>query len=53
MCLFASIAKYGHSDHETKITIEFTWGEWAIAMHGRYESHVLFISFTDIYYVDI
>ena len=26
-------------------------GEWAIAMHGRYESHVLFILFTYICYV--
>jgi len=24
MCLFSSIAKYGHSDHETELTIEFT-----------------------------
>src|SRR5258708_27154466 len=26
-----------------------TWGEWAIAMHGRYESPILFISFAYIY----
>jgi hypothetical protein len=30
-----------------------TWGEWAIAMHGRYESHILFILFTYICYVHI
>ena len=24
MCWFTSIAKYGHSDHETEITIEVT-----------------------------
>jgi hypothetical protein len=28
-----------------------TWGEWAIAMHGRYESPVLLILFTHICYV--
>jgi hypothetical protein len=28
-----------------------TWGEWAIAMHGRYESHILFISITCVYYI--
>jgi hypothetical protein len=28
-----------------KITTN-TWGEWAIAMHGRYESPILFILFT-------
>ena len=30
---------------------EATWGEWAIAMHGRYESHILFIS-KNVYYID-
>src|ERR1700733_1891373 len=30
---------------------KITWGEWAIAMHGRYESPILFISFTYICYV--
>jgi hypothetical protein len=28
-----------------------TWGQWAIAMHGRYESHLLFISITCVYYI--
>jgi hypothetical protein len=28
-----------------------TWGEWAIAMHGRYKSHILFISITCVYYI--
>jgi hypothetical protein len=31
--------------------VEVTWGEWAIAMHGRYESPVLLILFTHICYV--
>jgi hypothetical protein len=26
-------------------------GEWAIAMHGRYKSHILFISITCVYYI--
>jgi hypothetical protein len=30
-----------------------TWWEWAIAMHGRYESHILFMSFTYVYYIPI
>jgi hypothetical protein len=29
--------------------LDFTWGEWAIAIHGRYESPILFISFAYIY----
>src|SRR6202034_470924 len=28
-----------------------TWGEWGIAMHGRYESYILFILFTHICYI--
>src|ERR1700683_816532 len=29
----------------------FTWGEWAIATHGRYESYILLILFTHICYI--
>ena len=28
-----------------------TWEEWAIAMHGRYESYILLILFTHICYI--
>src|ERR1700685_19197 len=28
-----------------------TWGEWAIATHGRYESYILLILFTHICYI--
>ena len=31
--------------------VSLTWVEWAIAMHGRYESPVLLILFTHICYV--
>ena len=34
-------------------SIYLTWWEWAIAMHGRYESHILFMSFTYVYYIPI
>jgi hypothetical protein len=39
---------YMHSVSFFSTNSTVTWGEWAIAMHGRYESHILFISFTYI-----